>query len=95
MTSPDLFADETREVVTVKLDSKATRITTTSPAQRLDDKGRCCGIKPLNYKRAPEAYRFCHRCDRAYDANGEQMPNWAWRMVEPGVFENNRHEVVG
>lgn len=47
---------------------------------RLDDKGRCCRRKPIDYKSwnlgAP--HKFCSRCDRAYDrVTGEQVGNWA------------------
>lgn len=43
----------------------------------LDDKGRCCGRKPLVYKR-PDHHLFCTRCDREFDRLGNQRPNWAW-----------------
>lgn len=48
----------------------------------LDIKGRCCGRKPLLYKRAagpthPAGY-FCPRCNRSYDMEGNQQENWAW-----------------
>lgn len=58
---------------------------------RLDEKGRCCGRKPLVYK--PE--RFCVRCDRAFDLEtGEQIPNWAWKQSAGGAWEcqTNRKE---
>lgn len=55
---------------------------------RLDEKGRCCGKKPIFYKRPPR--HFCPRCDRAYDAvTGEQIENWAWRKA-PGAAEFQR-----
>ena len=55
-------------------------------AAKLDDKGRCCGRKPLVYKRFP-AHKFCSRCDRAYDLNtGEQISNWAWKENLLGEF---------
>lgn len=44
----------------------------------LDDKGRCCGRKPLVYKR-PNHYLFCCRCDREFSPDGKQRENWAWR----------------
>ncbi|MCP5006496.1 MAG: hypothetical protein GY941_21540 [Planctomycetes bacterium] len=54
--------------------------------RRLDEKGRCCGRKPLHYKGGgwcspPEApMLFCFRCDRAYDVNtGRQKENWAFK----------------
>lgn len=51
----------------------------------LDDKGRCCGRKPIKYKRDP--HYFCMRCDRSYDVyNFEQVENWAWRWVN-GRFQ--------
>jgi uncharacterized Zn finger protein (UPF0148 family) len=44
----------------------------------LDDKGRCCGRKPLLYKRNGQL--FCPRCDRAFALDdGTQIENWAWR----------------
>lgn len=50
----------------------------------LDEKGRCCGRKPLVYKRYP-AHLFCDRCCRAYDpATGKQMENWAWTLAAEG-----------
>jgi len=58
----------------------------------LDDKGRCCGRKPLLYKRAwvtlyPAGW-FCVLCDRAYDRDsGIQVENWAWRRTADGQFE--------
>lgn len=42
----------------------------------LDDKGRCCGRKPLVYRRPP--HLFCDRCCRAFNAHGRQIENWAW-----------------
>lgn len=49
---------------------------------KLDERGRCCGRKPLVYKR--DAKLFCPRCDRAFDlSTGEQVANWAY-MADPG-----------
>lgn len=45
----------------------------------LDADGRCCGRKPLVYKR-PYFHYFCSRCDREFNANGNQVPNWAWKL---------------
>lgn len=53
------------------------------PVTRLDNKGRCpnCLVKPLKYTREP--HFFCHRCDRAFDLNTEEMiDNWAWSNGE-------------
>jgi hypothetical protein len=47
------------------------------PARHLDEKGRCCGRKPLVYKR-PEHYLFCVRCNARFTPTGVQEPNWAW-----------------
>lgn len=44
---------------------------------RLDAKGRCCGRKPIQYKR-PEPRQYCCRCDRQFDMAGRQVENWAF-----------------
>jgi hypothetical protein len=50
-----------------------------SAPRSLVDKGRCCGRKPLVYKR--EGHRFCHRCDRSYHRYQDfQIDNWAWKF---------------
>ena len=57
---------------------------------KLDDKGRCCGRKPMVYRgkhtTADGPHRFCPRCDRAYSLeDNEQIPNWAyarWRNTD-------------
>lgn len=53
----------------------------------LDDKGRCCGRKPIHYKGGSFAsppgspMLFCHRCCREYDVtSGEQRPNWKYKL---------------
>jgi hypothetical protein len=57
-----------------------------SVPQNLDDKGRCCGRKPIVYKR--ECRRFCDRCDRSYHFyQGFQVDNWAWKRRPDGQFE--------
>jgi hypothetical protein len=49
---------------------------------RLNDKGRCCGRKPIVY-RGSNPRLFCCRCDREFDpATGDQRENWAWRKHE-------------
>ena len=49
----------------------------------MDSKGRCCGRKPLVYKR--DGYLFCFRCDKAYDINTkQQIENWAWMRAADG-----------
>lgn len=48
----------------------------------IDEKGRCCGRKPLRYTGAYSIggpHRFCPRCDRSYHlTENYQIPNWAW-----------------
>lgn len=57
-----------------------------SAPQVLDGNGRCCGRKPLMYKR--ENYRFCDRCNRSYHRYQDfQINNWAWKRREDGQFE--------
>ena len=55
----------------------------------LDDQGRCCGRKPILYKR-PEPYRFCARCDAAFNMLGEQTENWAWKITGNDEFTRKR-----
>lgn len=54
----------------------------------LDEKGRCCGRRPLRYKidRGPcyPSGWFCPRCDRAYSVAGAQIENWAWGHGDGG-----------
>jgi hypothetical protein len=39
--------------------------------------GRCCGSKPIEYKRP--AHLFCSGCCRSYDVETKfQQENWAW-----------------
>ena len=59
---------------------------------RLDNKGRCCGRKPLVYRgrntTSTGPHRFCARCDRAYDLEeNEQIPNWAWKKGKNDEWE--------
>jgi hypothetical protein len=52
----------------------------------LDDKGRCCGRKPIVYKRPHHFY--CDRCDAAFDpSDGKQVPNWAYYKLDETRFE--------
>lgn len=44
---------------------------------KLDAKGRCCGRKPMVYKR-PQHYLFCDRCCSAFAPSGVQIANWAY-----------------
>ena len=52
-------------------------------SDHLDEKGRCCGRKPLVYKR-PTHSLFCSRCDREFDPSGKQVATWAWRKAANG-----------
>lgn len=59
--------------------------------QQLDEKGRCCGRKPMVYRgrqsTAEGPQRYCPRCDRSYDlAHNHQIPNWAWKLGPDGEF---------
>jgi len=64
----------------------------------LDGKGRCCGVKPIVYKRdhGPDYPRgkFCTRCSRKFDLDtGDQIPNWAWARVGDGFQTTARRKV--
>lgn len=64
---------------------------------RLDDKGRCCGRKPMEYRSRWSTdtgpHKYCPRCDRAYDLDtGEQIPNWAYRRLPSGEFERQTNK---
>jgi hypothetical protein len=57
--------------------------------KRLDELGRCCGRKPLFYKRPTDTYvpgphHFCTRCDAAFSADGQQIDNWAYVNTAAG-----------
>ena len=55
--------------------------------RRLDDKGRCCGRKPIFYRGGawnspPQApMHYCTRCDREYGPDGVQRESRAWTMI--------------
>lgn len=57
---------------------------------RLDEKGRCCGRKPIFYKggswRSPPGspMHFCCGCQREFGPDGEHRPNWAWMKDSNG-----------
>jgi len=54
-------------------------------AAQLGADDRCCGRKPMTYKREP--HRFCPRCNRAYSLEtGKQIPNWAWPRSDGGYI---------
>jgi hypothetical protein len=57
------------------------------PAKVIDEKGRCCGRKPIPYRRPPTL--FCPRCDAQFDPEtGKQIPNWAFEKMEDGSFRD-------
>lgn len=71
-----------------------TPVMTFHEAEVLDDKGRCCGRKPIVYKggswRSPAPQRFCCRCDRSYGLNDpNQIPNWAYEATEGGFLSRS------
>lgn len=55
---------------------------------KLDEKGRCCGRKPLVYKR--DGHLFCCRCDRSFNFEGQQIENWAWMNDSGQWVRRNR-----
>lgn len=57
-------------------------------ARRLNERGQCCGRKPIEYKgRREMRHKFCDRCDRAYHFDtGEQIENWAYKADGEGFF---------
>jgi hypothetical protein len=71
----------------VKTHAKGATDTVAVPPTRLDDAGRCCGRKPLVYKRPRPGFHFCCRCDRAFALDtGEQIDNWQWKKTPDGNF---------
>jgi hypothetical protein len=64
----------------------------------LNEKGQCCGRKPLVYKSrhttSTGPHRFCPRCDAAYDLDeNKQILNWAWKNVN-GKWLRNTNKLV-
>ena len=57
--------------------------------KRLNGRGRCCGRKPIVYKRPP--HLFCPRCHASFDMDGGQIGNWAYQDVGNGfVLKYNK-----
>lgn len=54
--------------------------------KQLNDKGQCCGRKPLAYKRPHRLY--CPRCDAQYTPDGIQSANWAWTAKDGGFVKS-------
>ena len=66
---------------------------------KFDEKGRCCGRKPIHYKGGSwcsppgSPMYFCDRCDRQYDPEtGNQVENWAWTPDRMGIFRKINQE---
>ena len=60
--------------------------------KRLDRRGRCCGRKPLVYRRPP--HLFCVRCDAGFDPDtGNQIANWAYEPLNGG-FASTRGAIA-
>lgn len=56
---------------------------TLTAAAQLGQDGRCCGRKPLPYKRKERL--FCPRCDRAYSIHtGKQIDSFSWWSAGEG-----------
>lgn len=81
-TVRDLGSGEDRPCCICQKSAYAAWIVERQPATRriarLDEHGRCCGRKPLVYKR-PEHHLYCLKCSAYLDpVTGVQRPNWAW-----------------
>lgn len=60
------------------------------PRQQIDESGRCCGRKPIAYKRPP--HLFCSRCNASFDPKtGKQQSNWAFELVDGGMVYKHPH----
>jgi hypothetical protein len=59
-----------------------------APARLAD--GRCCGRKPIEYKRSPDHHFFCPRCNREYLPTGVQRQNWAYKLTSAGNYVRER-----
>ena len=63
--------------------------------KKLDEKGRCCGRKPIVSKREP--YLFCPRCDAQYPRDTQhQMENFKYKFCDNcGEITENSGRSVG
>lgn len=60
-------------------------------AAELGEDGRCCGRKPLTYKR--DGRLFCTRCCRGYAIlTGEQIGNYFWEPIGVTRFASRDYE---
>lgn len=66
----------------------------------IDANGRCCGRKPIHYKRghtttSGKPQYYCTRCDASYDpTTREQVDNWAWEKSAGGRFTRRKSTVT-
>jgi hypothetical protein len=59
-------------------------------AWRIGDRGRCCGKKPIIYKR--DGYLFCCRCNRSYDLEtGRQISNFFYVVLDNGTVAPGKY----
>lgn len=64
------------------------------PPHQLNSKGRCCGRKPIVYKRMGGPHRFCDRCNRAYSlSENQQIANWSW-IEKDGGFQKTEKRLL-
>jgi hypothetical protein len=55
-------------------------------AKTLNDRGQCCGRKPIVYKRPHHLY--CARCNASFSPEtNKQIPNWAYYRLDEERFE--------
>ena len=68
----------------------------TPTVKRLNERGQCCGRKPLVYKR-PTHRLNCGRCSAEFDpTTGEQIESWAYIKIEGGFvsrYDDRTNEV--
>ena len=65
-------------------------MTLVMPPKSLDSAGRCCGRKPMVYKRPHRL--FCPRCDAEYNpATGRQQANWCYLAEGDGFIFRHEH----
>lgn len=56
----------------------------------LDERGRCCGRKPLFYKTKSglrsqhDPHHFCCRCCAEFGLDGKQRANWGYAVAGDG-----------
>lgn len=92
----DLGSGEIRPCIGCRQDEYRAWIRERQPQTRrraqLDSEGRCCGRKPIVYKR-PYHHFFCHKCCADLSPDGQQIPNWAWvRDGDAFVATSPTHE---